>query len=61
MTKTLLDFKDPDIVASFAVLRRAARRPLQIGLETGTHVHVLNSHRIVDLTKEQRRKHNGRK
>jgi len=33
--------KNPDIIASFTALRRAARRALEIGLRTGTPVCVL--------------------
>lgn len=60
MAKKLNRSKDPDIIASFAALRRAARRALQIGLETGTPVYVLKKGRIVDLTKERRRKAKAR-
>jgi hypothetical protein len=56
MTKRLLGSKDPDIIASEAALRRAARRALQIGLETGTPVYVLLDGQIVDLAKRYRRK-----
>ena len=48
--------KDPDIISSEKALRRAARRALQIGLETGTPVWVIKRGKIVDLTKERRRK-----
>lgn len=56
MNKKLLDSKDPDILGAYAALRRAARRALQIGLETGTPVYVLEKGRIVDLTQRPRRK-----
>ncbi len=56
MTKRTHGSKDPDIVASEAALRRAAKRALQIGLETGTPVYVLEDGKIVDLTKRQRRR-----
>ncbi|HNS22279.1 MAG TPA: hypothetical protein PKH24_17365 [Sedimentisphaerales bacterium] len=56
MSKRLLGCKDPDIVGSDAALRRAAKRALQIGLETGTPVYVLEDGKIVDLTKRCRRK-----
>lgn len=56
MTKTLLGSRDPDIIASEAALRRAAKRALQIGLQTGTPVYVLIDGKIVDLTKQHRRK-----
>jgi len=46
--------KDPDILASAKALRRAARRALELGLQTGTPVYVLRRGRIVDLTKEKR-------
>ena len=48
--------KDPDIIGSEAALRRAAKRALQIGLETGTPVYVLEHGKIVDLTKRYQRK-----
>ena len=44
--------KDPDILASEKALRRAARRALEIGLQTGTAVFVLRDGKIVDLTKQ---------
>jgi hypothetical protein len=56
MSKRLLGCNDPDIVGSDAALRRAAKRALQIGLETGTPVYVLENGKIVDLTKRHRRK-----
>ena len=48
--------KDPDIISSEKALRRAARRALEIGLETGTAVWVIKRGKIVDLTREYRRK-----
>ena len=45
--------KDPDILASEKALRRAARRALEIGLQTGTAVFVLKKGKIVDLTKRK--------
>jgi len=56
MGKRRMNSKDPDIIGSYAALRRAAKRALQIGLETGTPVYVLEDGKIVDLTKRQRRK-----
>ena len=56
MSKELMGSKDPDIIGSYAALRRAAKRALQIGLETGTPVYVLEHGKIVDLTKRYRRK-----
>ncbi len=47
---------DPDIAGSDAALRRAAKRALQLGLETGTPVYVLEHGKIVDLTKRYRHK-----
>jgi len=55
MTKKSMASKDPDIIASEVALRRAAKRALQIGLETGTPVYVLIDGKIVDLTKQHRR------
>jgi len=48
--------KDPDILSSMAALRRAARRALREGLETGTPVWVIKDGRMVDLTRSKRRK-----
>lgn len=51
-----MNSKDPDIIGSYAALRRAAKRALQIGLETNTPVYVLEDGKIVDLTQRHRRK-----
>lgn len=56
MKKNSMTSKDPDIIGSYAALRRAAKRALQIGLETGTPVYVLIDGKIVDLTKRRSRK-----
>ena len=34
-------------------LRRAARRALELGIETGTPVYVMRNGKIIDLTKDQ--------
>jgi hypothetical protein len=56
MTKTRHGSKDPDIIGSEVALRRAAKRALRLGLQTGTPVYVLERGKIVDLTKRYRRK-----
>jgi Fe2+ transport system protein FeoA len=56
MTNTKMNSKDPGIIASEKALRRAARRALQLGLQTGTPVYVIKKGKIVDLTKQPRRK-----
>jgi hypothetical protein len=57
MSEEQCESQDPDIIASEAALRRAAKRPLRIGLETGTPVYVVvEDGKIVDLTKRYRRK-----
>ncbi len=48
--------KDPDIINSMAALKRAARRALKIGIETGTPVWVIKDGKMVDLTRGKRRK-----
>ena len=60
MKANIIKSKDPDIIGSFAALRRAARRALQIGLETGTPVWVIKNGRMVDLTREVRRRKRAR-
>lgn len=54
MNNKLQGSKDPDILASFNALRRAARRALELGLRTGTPVWVIRNGRMVDLTREHR-------
>jgi hypothetical protein len=48
--------KDPDILAVGTALRRAARRARELGRKTGTPVYVLKGGRIVDLTREWKRR-----
>lgn len=43
-----------EIEDTLRALRRAAKRALEIGLQTGTPVYVWENGRIVDLTKKQR-------
>ena len=43
-----------EIEETLRALRRAARRALELGLQTGTPVYVWKNNRIVDLTKEHR-------
>lgn len=43
--------RDPAVKGEIAALRRAAKKALQIGLETGTPVWVMKNGRMVDLTK----------
>ncbi len=56
MNANALRSKDPDILAADAALRRAARRAWELGRKTGTPVYVLKNGRIVDLTKEWKRR-----
>ena len=56
MTNKKMNSKDPGIIASEKALRRAARRALQLGLQTGTPVYGIKKGRIVDPTKRVRRK-----
>jgi hypothetical protein len=43
-----------EIEDTLRALRRAAKRALELGLQTGTPVYVWKDGKIVDLTKEQR-------
>ena len=61
MIRKITNSKDPDIINSFAALKRAARRALREGLETGTPVWVIKDGRMVDLTHGKRRKAHTRK
>lgn len=42
-----------EVQDTLRALRRAARRALEIGLQTGTPVYVIENNKIVDLTKQQ--------
>jgi hypothetical protein len=44
----------PEAKDTLRALRRAAKRALDLGLQTGTPVYVWENNKIVDLTKEQR-------
>jgi diaminopimelate decarboxylase len=54
MKRKAMGSKDPDIIASEKALRRAAKRALEIGLQTGTPVYVIKEGKIIDLAKEYR-------
>jgi hypothetical protein len=43
-----------EIEDTLRALRRAAKRALELGLQTGTPVYVWKNGKMVDLTKEQR-------
>ncbi len=43
---------DRETDGTLRALRRAARRARELGVRTGTPVYVIQSHRIVDLTKQ---------
>ena len=43
-----------EIEDTLRALRRAAKRALELGLQTGTPVYVWKNNQIVDITKEQR-------
>ena len=43
-----------EIEDTLRALRRAAKRALELGLQTGTPVYVWKNNQIVDLTKEQK-------
>jgi hypothetical protein len=56
MSRPLLQSCDPDILAVDAALRRAARRARDLGRRTGTPVYVLKRGRIVDLTRDWKKR-----
>ena len=60
MNRKALRSKDPDILAVDAALRRAARRAQELGRKTNTPVYVLKNGRIIDLTKEWKRRSQAR-
>jgi hypothetical protein len=53
MTRTVKP-QTREIEETLRALRRAAKRALELGLQTGTPVYIWKNNQIVDLTKEQR-------
>jgi hypothetical protein len=51
---------DPDIAGVAPALARAARKARDLGRRTNTPVYVLRNGRIVDLTKEWKRRSRAR-
>ncbi len=60
MPRQVMRSTDPDIRASFKALRRAAKKALELGLQTGTPVWVIKDGELVDLTQESRGKQRKR-
>ena len=54
MIRNKITSKDPDIIGTLPALRRAAKRALQIGIETGTPVYVLKRGKIVDIAAQKK-------
>ncbi len=52
MPRYVIRSKDPDIRGSYKALLRAAKKALELGLQTGTPVWVVKNGVLVDLTKE---------
>jgi hypothetical protein len=59
MIKKNMTSKDPDILSTMKALRRAAKRALQIGIETDTPVYVLKRGKIVDIAAQKKGKKRG--
>ena len=47
---------DPDIINSAKAMRRAAKRALELGRESGTPVYVMEDGKIIDLNKDRRKR-----
>ncbi|MGI9166545.1 MAG: hypothetical protein ACR2G5_09180 [Pyrinomonadaceae bacterium] len=54
MSRNATNAQDQDTGATLRALRRAARRARELGAKTATPVYVIQDHRIVDLTKQDR-------
>jgi len=50
--------RDPDLLGVLPALKRAAKRALREGLETGTPVWVIKDGKMVDLTREHPKRRN---
>jgi hypothetical protein len=51
MKSPLSQIRDPDILASFAALKRAAKAARKLSIETGTPFYVMKDGKIVDLNR----------
>jgi hypothetical protein len=60
MNSQTLQSRDPDILAADAALRRAARHAQALGRRTGTPVYVFKNGRIVNLTREWKKRSRAR-
>jgi len=61
MTRSTKPSKDPDILSSAKALRRAAKRALELGRQTGTPVYVLKQGKIVDIAGKEGNREKVRK
>jgi len=52
--------RSPLIIASAKALKRAAKRALELGIQTGTPVYVMEKGRIVDIAKRSRKRVAGK-
>lgn len=56
MTSPRCQSRNPDIIASFAALKRAAKAARKLSIETGTPFYVMKDGKIVDLNRDLQRK-----
>ena len=54
--KKIVIINDPDIRASFAALKRAARRARELAIATGTPLYVVKNGKVVNLNAGARRR-----
>ena len=55
MKRKTIQSDDPDILGSYAALKRAAKRALRLGEQTGTPVYVMRKGKIVNINKKMKR------
>jgi hypothetical protein len=54
--KSKLRSKDPDILASWPAMQRAARKARKLAEETGTPFYVMRRGKLVDLNSQPKRR-----
>jgi hypothetical protein len=58
--KTKFNISDPDLLGSFAALKRAARKARRLSIATGTPFYIWKNGKVVDLNASLKRRKSKR-
>jgi hypothetical protein len=54
--KNKINISDPDLIGSFAALKRAARKARELSIATGTPFYIWKNGKVVDLNPQPKRR-----